>query len=236
MSMKTVEMTLHYRDIKIVFDGHEVDCVDVNGDSTEPFIIDGSVYIPARAAANAMGLDIDWDGSSNSVHFSGVPNNMDEINLTNIDGATAYALVQKAQNYAATLSPPAWAEQLVSNAIASGVASGIIDNITDGTRLCTLAPRYEAAIMALRAKEQAISQMTNEQAYQILQKAQAYLADQPVPSWATSLLADAIDDNITDGMVNNITDGERLNMLTPRYEAAIMAYRAKQQAIAEASS
>lgn len=57
--------------------------------------------------------------------------------------------------------------------------------------------------------------MTGEQIYQALQ---AYLAAQPVPDWAKEELAGAVEAGVTDG-----TDPTQL---VPRYQAAIMAYRA----------
>ena len=65
-----VKATLHYQNIKILLDGEEVKPVDVNGDSTEPFIIDGTTYLPVRAVAEAVGCDVEWDGETNAVSIS----------------------------------------------------------------------------------------------------------------------------------------------------------------------
>ena len=55
--------------------------------------------------------------------------------------------IYKALNeYTASLSVPEWAEEELNAAIKAG--------ITDGTNLMGLIPRYQAAIMALRAKQQ----------------------------------------------------------------------------------
>lgn len=188
MSTKTVEMTLHYRDIKIAYNGRVMDCVDVQGNATEPFILDGSVYIPVRAAVNVFGLDIDWNDASNTVEITG--------EISSIGG----------QGQGNTDTPGSGDDN----------PSG-----TEGTVFMTV--------------EDFLSAITDAQCYQIVQRAQNYLSQQPTPSWAQTLLEDAIDDDITDGIVDNITDGQRMNMLSPRYEAAIMAYRAKQQAIAAIS-
>lgn len=58
---ETVQATLHYKDIKIMLDGREVET------PYEPFIIDGTTYLPVRAVSAALGLSVDWDGEKNSV-------------------------------------------------------------------------------------------------------------------------------------------------------------------------
>lgn len=58
------QATLEYDDIKIVIDGETVTPKDVNGNTVEPFIIDGTTYLPVRAIANALGMDVAWDNST----------------------------------------------------------------------------------------------------------------------------------------------------------------------------
>jgi len=62
---KTVEIT--YNDIKINLDGKEITPKDANGNVVEPFIMDGSTYLPVRAVAEALGNDVNWDGDTNTV-------------------------------------------------------------------------------------------------------------------------------------------------------------------------
>ena len=62
---KTAE--LFYRDIKISLNGKEITPKDANGNTVEPFIIDGTTYLPVRGVAGALGLDVEWDGSTNTV-------------------------------------------------------------------------------------------------------------------------------------------------------------------------
>ena len=61
---------LQYRNIKITLDGQEVTPADANGKSTEPFAIDGTVYVPVRAISEALGLDVEWDAKTNTVKLS----------------------------------------------------------------------------------------------------------------------------------------------------------------------
>lgn len=56
-----------YRGININIDEAELIPRDVNGASTEPFIIDGTTYLPVRAVANGLGLSVDWDSNTNTV-------------------------------------------------------------------------------------------------------------------------------------------------------------------------
>ena len=63
-----------------------------------------------------------------------------------------------------------------------------------------------------------IEQMTDKQAYELLEKAQRHAATLPAPDWAAKELAEA--------KVMGITDGSRPMGLTMRYETAIMTKRA----------
>ena len=63
----TKTATLFYRDIKITLDGKELIPKDVDGNYVEPFIIDGTTYLPVRGISNALGLNVDWDGVSGTV-------------------------------------------------------------------------------------------------------------------------------------------------------------------------
>ena len=61
---------LFYNNIKISLNGQEVLPKDANGNYVEPFTINGTTYLPVRAVANALGIDVDWDGSTNTVILS----------------------------------------------------------------------------------------------------------------------------------------------------------------------
>lgn len=62
-----IQKTLLYDNIKITLDGTEIIPVDANGTYVEPFIIDGTTYLPVRGISNALGLGVDWDGNTNTV-------------------------------------------------------------------------------------------------------------------------------------------------------------------------
>ena len=66
----TVSKELFYNDIKITLDGSELTPTDADGNYAEPFIIDGTTYLPVRGVANALGLGVEWDSASNTVKLS----------------------------------------------------------------------------------------------------------------------------------------------------------------------
>ena len=66
----TQTKTATYRDIKITIDGNEISPKDANGNIVEPFIIDGTTYLPVRAIAEALGLSVAWEDQTNTVVLS----------------------------------------------------------------------------------------------------------------------------------------------------------------------
>lgn len=62
---RTVELA--YNNIKILLNGKSVVPTDANGNAVEPFIIDGTTYLPVRAVATALGMNVGWDGATNTV-------------------------------------------------------------------------------------------------------------------------------------------------------------------------
>jgi hypothetical protein len=61
---------LVYKNIKIVLNGEELSPKDANGDTVEPFIIGGTTYLPVRAVSEVLGLDVSWDGKTNTVSLT----------------------------------------------------------------------------------------------------------------------------------------------------------------------
>lgn len=59
--------TLTFRDIKVTLDGSRIALTDATGAAVEPFIIDGTTYLPVRAVATAFGLTVGWDNATNTV-------------------------------------------------------------------------------------------------------------------------------------------------------------------------
>ncbi|MBR2021897.1 MAG: hypothetical protein IJ939_05615 [Clostridia bacterium] len=68
---KKVEIV--YRNIKICIDGTFFEPKDAGGNPVEPFILDGTTYLPVRAVANAIGKDVAWDSSTSTVYLGKKP-------------------------------------------------------------------------------------------------------------------------------------------------------------------
>ena len=69
----TKNITVTYRDIKLVVDGKEVIPRDVNGNVVEPFIYEGTTYLPIRAISQALGKPVDWDNPTSTVYVGEKP-------------------------------------------------------------------------------------------------------------------------------------------------------------------
>lgn len=65
---QTVEVD--YNDIKVTLNGQAVNLIDANGTPVEPFAINGTTYLPVRAVASTLGLDVGWDPLTNTVLLS----------------------------------------------------------------------------------------------------------------------------------------------------------------------
>lgn len=61
---------LDYSNIKVTLDGQQVNLVDANGNEVEPFAISGTTYLPVRAVADALGLNVSWDSQTSTVILS----------------------------------------------------------------------------------------------------------------------------------------------------------------------
>ena len=66
----TQTLTAYYRDIKLNINGQTVVPRDVNGNVVDPFIVDGTTYLPVRAVSEALGKTVDWDDGTSSVLIS----------------------------------------------------------------------------------------------------------------------------------------------------------------------
>ena len=66
-SVGKVTQELEYRNIKVTLNGQELDLRNAVGDPVEPFMFGGTNYLPVRALAEALGLDVSWDGANSTV-------------------------------------------------------------------------------------------------------------------------------------------------------------------------
>ena len=86
-----------YSGIKLVVNGVEVTPKDPNGKVVEPFISDGTTYLPLRALCNAMGYSNDqilWDGETKTIYVGDIPgaeeNWMIKVPVYQLDHAKLY--------------------------------------------------------------------------------------------------------------------------------------------------
>ncbi len=77
---------LKYNNIKISLNNKTITPKDANGKYVEPFTIDGTTYLPVRAVADAVGVNVDWDDRTNTVVLSNkkVQNNTTDFDSTNV--------------------------------------------------------------------------------------------------------------------------------------------------------
>ena len=59
-----------FKDIQIFIDGEMIEPKDANGAIVEPFIVDGTTYLPVRALSEALGCTVEWDDERNAVNVS----------------------------------------------------------------------------------------------------------------------------------------------------------------------
>ena len=69
----TRALTVYYNNIKITLDGKKLTPTDANGAVVEPFILDGTTYLPLRAVANALGEKVEWYAESSSIYLGKRP-------------------------------------------------------------------------------------------------------------------------------------------------------------------
>ncbi|MDO4563314.1 MAG: RICIN domain-containing protein [Clostridia bacterium] len=60
-------------EITIICDGEKVNCVNAQGEAAPPFIEDGTTYLPVRAIAGIVGIDISWQDDTKSVIIGSAP-------------------------------------------------------------------------------------------------------------------------------------------------------------------
>ena len=66
-SVGKVMQELEYRNIRVSLDGEILDLRNAIGDPVEPFMFGGTNYLPVRALAESLGLQVAWDGANATV-------------------------------------------------------------------------------------------------------------------------------------------------------------------------
>ena len=66
-------ITAAYNNIKIYVGQKLVTPKDASGNVVEPFIYNGTTYLPVRAVGEALGQEVYWDNATKSVYIGGAP-------------------------------------------------------------------------------------------------------------------------------------------------------------------
>lgn len=82
-TVATQTITAYYNDIKIYVNDNMIEPMDANEKIVEPFIYDGTTYLPARAVAEALGKNVRWDKSTYSVYIEEPGNEVSAILIYN---------------------------------------------------------------------------------------------------------------------------------------------------------
>ena len=85
---RTINAT--YKNIKVNYNG------TTSTLSTEPFLVNGSTYVPLRAVSEVMGADVKWDGVNNIVMING-GNNTSSINNSQLAALQQDVSLKEAQ-------------------------------------------------------------------------------------------------------------------------------------------
>ena len=75
LAANTVTKTIYatYRGIRIMVDGTVITPKDSKGNPVEPFISNGTTYVPLRAVSEALGKQVTWDGDANMIYIGEKP-------------------------------------------------------------------------------------------------------------------------------------------------------------------
>ena len=65
----TRDITVTFAGIRLVVNGNLVTPRDAQGNVVEPFIWNGTTYLPVRALADALGQEVHWDGATQTVYI-----------------------------------------------------------------------------------------------------------------------------------------------------------------------
>ena len=58
--------------VTVMLDGNVIDCRNAAGVEVPPILVNGTTYLPVRAIANALNLEVAWDDATKSVFINGV--------------------------------------------------------------------------------------------------------------------------------------------------------------------
>lgn len=90
----TQSLQADYTDIKVMLDGEYLVLTDVNGKTVEPFAVAGTTYLPVRAVAGALGLNVEWQADTSTVALTSGGEVTTETTDTPAKGTTISKTIQ----------------------------------------------------------------------------------------------------------------------------------------------
>lgn len=91
-----------YKDIQIMINGTKIVPKDANGNIVEPFLINGTTYLPVRAVGEALGLEVGWNDETSTVTLDNKTNN-DRINNSYSDSSNIQANTENKNTYSVNI-------------------------------------------------------------------------------------------------------------------------------------
>lgn len=79
---ETKSIPASYNNIKLYINQRMITPKDANGTIVEPFIYNGTAYLPVRAAAEALGQDVSWDAQAKSIYIGAKPSALPSVPFT----------------------------------------------------------------------------------------------------------------------------------------------------------
>lgn len=79
---------LNYNNMKVTLNGQTLNLKDSNGNPVEPFTIDGTTYLPLASVSQALGVNVAWDGTTNTVILTTSSAGNTTTNTTNTTNTT----------------------------------------------------------------------------------------------------------------------------------------------------
>ena len=65
----TEQISVIYRNIQIMVNGEQLTPRDAQGNIVEPFLFEGTTFLPARAISEALDMPVHWDSSTSTVYI-----------------------------------------------------------------------------------------------------------------------------------------------------------------------
>ncbi|MCI2106822.1 MAG: copper amine oxidase N-terminal domain-containing protein [Intestinimonas sp.] len=150
---KTIEVN---SGISVYVDEKKLQPTDANGKAMDVFASDGTTYLPLRALSEALGKNVSWDGSTNTVNVSG------------------FAEEDKGAEYLETYFDIAPFSGTVSRASFDAALKKVGGVATTGTGTLTVAEATEAAVDTAGMKELAVSYTNTVNPEKAAQRLTAY--------------------------------------------------------------